>query len=217
MHREHHRYGRGIAPVAGDVGALRGRTLVPDDAAWQNLHALVVDAVERGVPGAVVECGVARGGSAGLLASIAVPAGRDLWLFDSFQGLPQPGPEDGPRAAGMAGQCAGSIDDLWSSLGLVGVGRDCKLVHVRAGWFAHTFQRECPDRVALLHVDADWYGPTLLCLRQFWNRVSPGGYIVCDDYGWWAGAARAWEEWAGNVEWAQPRRVGVSQAWCRVP
>ena len=54
-------------------------------------------------------------------------------------------------------------------------------------------------RIALLHIDADWYESVKLVLERLYDRVSPGGFVVLDDYGYWEGCRRAWSEfWAGR-------------------
>ena len=75
-----------------------------DRAARRKLYDLVLDIDRRRVEGDLVELGVARGGTALILASAADPlSGRNLWLYDSFQGLPEPTLKDGPKAIRYAG------------------------------------------------------------------------------------------------------------------
>ena len=62
------------------------------------------------------------------------------------------------------------------------------------GWFHETFPRVEIPRVALLHIDADWYQSVKLCLEKFFDCVQPGGFIVLDDYGWFEGCRKATDE-----------------------
>jgi predicted O-methyltransferase YrrM len=145
------------------------------------------------VPGAIVECGVYKGGGAAVMTACA-SAARDVFLFDSFEGLPPPGARDGElaRSRYAEGWCAGSEDEvraLFERLGLFG-----PRVHLVKGWFRDTFPRTTVGSIALLHVDADWYDSVRLCLERFWDDLAPGGFVVFDDYGRWEGCTQAVDE-----------------------
>jgi predicted O-methyltransferase YrrM len=145
------------------------------------------------VPGAIVECGVFKGGGAAAMASSA-SRDREIYLFDSFEGLPPPGVEDGAvaRSRYARGWCAGTEDDvrlIYGRLGLLG-----PRVHFVKGWFQDTFPQTVVGPIALLHVDADWYDSVKLCLDRFWDDVAPGGFVVFDDYARWEGCTRAVDE-----------------------
>jgi predicted O-methyltransferase YrrM len=154
----------------------------------------LAQAIERDrVPGALVECGVFKGGGAAVIAASAAPS-REVYLFDSFEGLPPPGAEDGriAQAQYSGGWCAGTEEDvrtIFAALGLLG-----PRVHFVKGWFQDTFAVSAVGPIALLHIDADWYDSVRLCLERFWDDVSPGGYVVFDDYARWEGCTRAVDE-----------------------
>jgi hypothetical protein len=142
------------------------------------------------IPGAIVECGVFKGGSAGVLAKASNRA-RPLFLFDSFEGLPPPGEHDG-RMAGeryQAGWCAATETDVMELLEGLGISR--QRIHIFKGWFQDTLPTADVGEIALLHIDADWYESVKLCLDTFYDRVQRGGFIVFDDYGRWEGCTRA--------------------------
>ncbi|MCK6460144.1 MAG: TylF/MycF family methyltransferase [Planctomycetes bacterium] len=144
----------------------------------------------RGVPGDIVECGVWNGGSLALLAS-ALGGARDAWAFDSFEGLPEPTEKDPEivRAHWYRGWNAGSpalVAEAWSRCGLAP-----ERLHVVPGWFADTFPRSEIPTVAVLHIDADWHDPVLLCLERWYDRVSEGGAVILNDWNLYAGADRA--------------------------
>ena len=147
----------------------------------------------RAIPGAVVECGVFRGGSAAVLGR-ASSAARLLYLFDSFQGLPKPGDKDGAQAAAgfHEGWCQGDADEVRALLVRLGVSDE--RIRIVSGWFADTLPGAGTGTIALLHIDADWYDPVRFCLNTLYDRVSPGGYVVLDDYGRWEGCTRAADE-----------------------
>lgn len=175
------------------LGSRRGRTL----------HRLAKGVVRDGVPGAFVDCGVWNGGST-ILMGLGAPE-RDLWAFDSFAGLPVPSEVDGRESFQYAGDCVGSEARLRE-----GAARylDRARLHVRPGWFEDTLKAAAPEvgEVAVLHCDGDWYESVRLTLEVFYPAVSPGGYVVIDDYGTWPGAKRATDEYRRSVGDRAPLR-----------
>jgi O-methyltransferase len=193
---------------------------------WSGLeetHRAVCEVLERGVPGAIVECGVAQGGCAGLMAlaneSSAQP--RLVWLFDSYEGLPEPGAKDfeGDRTGNHVrplprGSCLGTIEQV-SELLFRDLRLDPARITLVKGWFDRTLAPNL-DRIgaiAILRVDADWYDSVMCCLDVLYDSVSVGGQIIIDDYGTCFGARRAVDEFLGrrsiNVEMRSDGRGGV--------
>lgn len=148
----------------------------------------------RGVAGDIVECGVFRGGSASVIgrAMRGSPFRRELWLFDSFAGLPKPTDADGAEAREYEGQLVSSQDEVRRFLTRMHV--PMERVHIHAGWFQDTFPQAQVGKIALLHIDADWYDSILLCFERFYDQVEPGGVVVLDDYGEWPGCKTALED-----------------------
>ena len=180
------RHARNLHQAAWDggytmLGSRRGRTL----------YRLARDAARRGVPGSLVDCGVWNGGSS-ILMSLGAPD-RTVWCFDSFQGLPAPGEQDDEESWRFVGDCVGSEAKLRE--GFSRLAPDAH-VEVRPGWFADTLEpaAESINSIAVLHCDGDWYESVRLTLDVFYGKVSPGGYVVIDDYGTWTGARRATDE-----------------------
>ncbi len=162
------------------------------------LHALygaVRGVLERDVPGAVVECGTARGGSAALmgLALARARARRPLWVFDTFDGIPPPtdGDPDFHIARSYTGHFRGELAEVRALFDRLGIGEDVRLVK---GLFQDTLPAADVGPIAVLHVDGDWYESVKVCLEQLYERVSPGGIVQIDDYGHWDGARRATDE-----------------------
>ncbi len=157
----------------------------------------IVQAVNAAdLPGDIVECGVWRGGSAAMMARANLEdrnrcAERRIWLFDSFQGLPPPGKKDGEmeRKNYFEGWNRGSTSDVRRAFDTVGVPLDG--VEIVPGWFNVTLGRAPVDRIAVLHIDADWYDSTKLVLDALYDKVIPGGFIILNDYGAWPGCNRA--------------------------
>jgi O-methyltransferase len=159
-----------------------------------SLYGLAEEIERCGIPGAYVECGVARGGSAGVVGTALARPGRELWLFDSWEGLPEPTEADvsyldQPGEEGMAKTSQGDAEELlFERLCL-----DRNRVHLVEGWFQDTIPPRLPQiaPIALLHLDNDWYESTDFCLRHLYDLVSPGGYVVIDDYEYWRGCKLA--------------------------
>lgn len=151
------------------------------------------------VPGAFVECGVYRGGSAGVLAFEAMRTpDRELWLFDAFAGMPPASDKDDDRARAIEGEFVGSEQQTRRILERVGM--DPARTHLRAGWFEDTFPAADVAPVALLHVDCDFYDPVKLTLETFYPRLSPGAYVVINDYGSYEGCRVATDEFLAAIE-----------------
>lgn len=162
------------------------------------LFSLACRLEESRLPGAIVECGSWNGGSAGLMAypSRGNPQ-REVWLFDSWEGLPDPGPADVHCTGrpGEKGDASGSVAAarrlLFRRLRL-----DPGRIHLVKGWFADTMpsRRGSVGPVALLHLDCDWYASVKYCLEMWYDQVREGGFLVVDDYGEWRGCRRAVDE-----------------------
>jgi hypothetical protein len=178
-----------------------------------------IDAVDyvtrRGLPGAFVECGVWRGGSVLAMIERLTQLGvadRDVYLFDTFAGMTPPTPEDispfTPAAAETweatpPGQRAweGVLGDrdLYSVDGvqrlLLSTGYPADRVHFVEGPVEETVPASAPETIALLRLDTDWYESTAHELNHLYPRLCPGGVLVIDDYGHWAGARKATDEY----------------------
>ena len=160
----------------------------------RKLHELVHKNDELAIKGDVVECGTYNGGSGALLAKVVSqsPQKRHVWLLDSFEGLPPPSEHDGRAAARYVGSCRGSYEKVRDVFGRCGVSDDA--VTIVKGWFEDTVPTLSVRRIALLHIDADWYESVHLVLKHLYDRVETGGFVVLDDFGYWEGCRKACEE-----------------------
>ena len=168
-----------------------------------NAYALAQSVERTGLPGAFVECGVWKGGCIATMAWVARQAKskRGIWLFDSFEGLPEPTGKDGPKGWEHVGDYAAPQEAaeelLFSKLK---VRPDD--VHVVKGWFQDTlpvYKGEI-GRIAILRLDGDLYESTKCCLEHLYDQVVPGGYVIIDDYGCWEGCKMATDEFLWNVD-----------------
>lgn len=169
------------------------------------LYELASNLEERKIPGSFVECGVWNGGSAGIISTVAnkFNSGRIIWLFDSFEGLPEPTESDvkyngKPGRKGMAlGQEEKVKELLFTKLKL-----NPNNIQIKKGWFEDTIpkNKEKVGKIALLHLDCDWYESVKFCLNQLYDNVVAGGFIIIDDYGSWKGCKKAVDEFIKKIE-----------------
>lgn len=157
----------------------------------RTLYRLACAIERRGVPGVIVDCGVRNGGSTMLLSSGAPT--REVWAFDSFQGVPAPTAEDLVGPLLPQGSLRGSIDVLRRGFERYG---SASRLHVVEGLFEDTLAEAAAgiDRIAILHVDCDYYQPVKLVLETFYPKLSEGGYAIVDDYFSFPGARQATDE-----------------------
>jgi O-methyltransferase len=168
-------------------------TMAPASNFYRNL--LVVDD-HRHVAGCVVECGVWRGGASAAMAELLGPQ-REYFLFDSFEGLPAAGPEDGEQARSWQSDtnsstyydnCRTPIEFAEQAMRLAGVPH----YRIIKGWFENTIPAFVPPRpIAILRLDGDWYESTMTALEGLFHHLAPNGVVIVDDYYAWDGCSRA--------------------------
>lgn len=100
---------------------------------------------------------------------------RPVHLFDSWEGLSEPAAADGIYWSG--GDLASSENTARRSLAAF------PSAHFHKGWIPERFHEVADRRFAIVHIDVDLYEPTRDSLAFFYDRIVPGGYLVCDDYG----------------------------------
>ena len=186
------------------LGVARLRSL------WELANAVIRD----GVTGAFVECGCWNGGSGALLAKVATGGERATWLFDSFEGLPEPNAVDVTvrGEVGTAGDFIGSETKVREILGLVGPISEVQIVK---GWFKDTLAHARTGPIAFLHVDVDLHDSTLTVLEAFYDRVTPGGIVVFDDYAYWKGSRKAVDKFLMSRQRPTIHRSGYPSVWIR--
>jgi hypothetical protein len=178
--------------------------------------------VRRGVPGALIECGVWQGGN--VLAMILAlqrlgVSDRDIYLCDTFEGMTEPGdsdtsPFEEPALAHWKRAQSSSTHpwdwffrpdafNLERVQGLLhDTGYPSEHLHFVVGPVEDTLPEAAPDAVALLRLDTDWYASTRHELLHLYPRLSEGGVLIVDDYGHWEGCRRAVDEYFSDM--AQP-------------
>src|SRR5262245_8392004 len=193
---------------ARDFGAIleqvRPFTMVPSESLLA-LSRVARATLTYGIPGAFVECGVWRGGSAFVMAEMLRLAGspdRKVWLFDSYEGLPAPKEIDGPKAFEYTqntdspwyhDNCSASLDLVRNAAAGLGLSSYTEFVK---GWFDQTLvpTRDRIGPIAILRIDADWYESVRCCLESLYDQVVEGGFVIFDDYYTFDGCAIAVHE-----------------------
>jgi len=131
----------------------------------------------RKLPGDFAELGVWRGGTACLM-SLAAPD-KDLYLFDTFAGMPEPSSVD-VHQRGDFGDTSAQEVLSWLAARTGSLHRH----HLKVGRFPETTADVDSLCFACVHLDGDLYESTKAGLEYFWPRLPLGGSIICDDFGW---------------------------------
>jgi O-methyltransferase len=164
--------------------------------------------VRHGIPGAMVECGVWRGGSMLAVAHTLSAIGatdRDLYLFDTFTGMSAPSERDvNIRASRSADEMLAARDrgaPIWEVAtledvqeGFAAVDYPAERLHFVPGKVEDTVPEHAPEQIAVLRLDTDWYESTKHELEHLYPRLAPGGVLIIDDYGSWQGSKDATDE-----------------------
>ena len=166
--------------------------------------------IRADIRGAVVECGVWKGGSmmAVALTLLRLNQVRDLYLYDTYAGMTEPSEVDvdlfgNPASIALHRETRGEeLSNAWAYAPLDGVrtamettGYDMNQVRFIVGRVEDTIPAALPDRISILRLDTDWYGSTKHELEHLYPLLSSGGVLLVDDYGHFAGARRATDEY----------------------
>lgn len=162
-------------------------------ARFENLQSCIVDVIERGVQGDLIETGVWRGGATifmrAVLKAYDVPD-RIVWVADSFEGLPVPDAEKFPLEAKAHGGKV--MENVYKhfAVGLDEVKRNFlayglldEQVRFLKGWFKDTLPDAPITTISIMRLDGDYYESTVDSLNSLYNKLSVGGYAIIDDYG----------------------------------
>lgn len=169
--------------------------------------------VENDIAGDFVECGVFMGASIVCMIRTwqhfigAKP--RDIWLYDTFEGMPEQNPEvdifhdpaqyplwdqikrdDG---SGGSNWVWGPLESVQANVNRTGYPQD--RLHYVKGMVEDTLLTQVPEKIALLRLDTDYYASTKSELDHLYPRVVSGGVIIVDDYGAFKGCQMAVDEY----------------------
>jgi hypothetical protein len=170
--------------------------------------------VANEIPGAIVECGLWRGGSlmaAALHLEDLGATDRPLYGFDTFAGMTSPTVEDGefqmkrwrkegvPKEQRPENLAPGtSLEGVRDLLGSTAYPED--QIHLVKGPVEETLPGDAPAQISVLRLDTDFYSSTLHELVHLYPRLAPGGILIVDDYGGLEGARRAVDEYFEGVQ-----------------
>lgn len=187
----------------------------------RNLRRLCVQAIEEQIPGDFIETGVWRGGACIYMRAILTAYGdtqRRVFVADSFQGLPQPNsvvPQDAGDQHHTFTKLAVSRDTVEHNFRRYNL-LDRQVIFLE-GWFRDTLPNAPIDRLAVLRLDGDMYESTMDSLCALYDRVSPGGFIIVDDFDLepCQQAVRRFAE--ANQITAEMHKIDASGVWWRKP
>lgn len=167
--------------------------------------------IKNNIPGDFVECGVWKGGSSMLIALTLLKFGvtdRKIWMYDTFEGMSEPGEEDEDIKGGKAKEllnmsskeisesvwCYSGLDEVKSNL--TKTGYTANNFHYIKGKVEDTMPSTMPERtISLLRLDTDWYESTKHELKCLFPLLAKAGVLIIDDYGHWVGAKKAVDDY----------------------
>lgn len=179
---------------------------------------------ENKIEGDLIECGVYRGGQimAMMMAMNNLNSKRDIYLYDTFQGLPEPEEWEksikGKKAIqkynktktgdGFSDWCRASIDEVKENLSLIPY--DENHIHFVKGMVEDTLKDSSHDKIALLRLDTDFYSSTKIELEVLFPKLVSGGVLIIDDYNYWSGSKKAVNEYfeKNNLKLKLKNRTG---------
>ena len=192
-------------------------TLEPNTAtSIERMYALkeaVKYVVSNNIDGDLVECGVWKGGSMMAVAYTLLKEkkqDRDLYLFDTYEGMSKPTDldisfegkkadtqfEENKKGEDSSDWCFASLDEVKQNV--LKTGYDSEKIHFIKGKVENTLPKNAPKQIALLRLDTDWYESTKHELIHLFPKLVSGGVLILDDYGYWAGAKKAVDEYVSQ-------------------
>jgi len=157
-----------------------------------NVQKCVEDVIAHNVPGDFIETGVWRGGTTIFMRALLNLHGvtdRVVWVADSFEGMPKPSSREDGFDLSFVKYLNISLEQVKRNFERFGLLDD--QVRFLKGWFSDTMPNAPIERLAILRLDGDLYSSTMDVLRNLYHRVSPGGYVIIDDYYSWPSCRQA--------------------------
>lgn len=152
-----------------------------------NLKQLVQRTIDEQIPGDYIETGVWRGGSCIMMRAVLEAnriRDRKVFVADSFAGLPPSKPDQYPADRGDTlhthQELAIPIEQVRANFAAYGL-LDEQVAFVR-GFFADTLPSLKAGPFALIRLDGDMYESTIVALNSLYPTLSPGGFVIIDDY-----------------------------------
>ena len=167
------------------------------------LHLALKSVHENNISGDFVECGIWKGGNIVIAKKFfdSVNNFKHFFCYDTFEGMTEPGEFDERKAhshwQGKA-KCESSLDEVTNYFIHHNI-LDDRVKFIK-GDVRKTLldDNNLPESISILRLDTDFYDSTLVELNKLYPLLSPGGYIIIDDYGHWEGSRRAVNEYFGE-------------------
>ena len=179
----------------------------------ERIYALIESVryvLRNDILGGLLECGVYKGGSMMTIALTLMAEGvtdRELFLLDTFEGMPAPDERDidllgKPASEEFSKNKLSDVSSTWVNASLEDVkqtmaltGYPMERINFVKGLVENTIPEKAPERIALLRLDTDWYKSTIHELIHLYPRLAPKGIAIIDDYGHFKGARKAVDEY----------------------
>ncbi len=169
--------------------------------------------IENKIEGDFIECGVFRGGQimAMIFALNKFNEKRDIYLYDTFEGMPAPEKWEQKNKSGSKAidkfndlkisetsshWCRSTINEVMKNIHSIPYDKD--KIHFVKGMVEDTLPKNKHEKISLLRLDTDWYSSTRIELELLFPKLLKGGYLLIDDYGHWSGAKKAVDEYVTN-------------------
>lgn len=166
--------------------------------------------VKHNIPGDIVECGVWKGGSIMVVAKTLMSleqADKKLYLFDTYEGMSDPNEFDIEHTGLTATEllddadinnsestwCYAPIDEVKKSVYSTGYNKSN--IHFIKGKVEDTIPINAPESISILRLDTDFYESSMHELVHLFPRLTSGGVLIIDDYGYWQGQRKAVDEY----------------------
>lgn len=201
------RYDQHVRALGGDWPSV-GETMI-GLVRLQNLQDCVEEALADDVPGDLMECGVWRGGACILMKALLEVHGcftRKVWVADSFQGLHRHAPGHDALAVPM-----GEVQRNFRKYGLLD-----DQVRFIPGWFHESLPGPV-EKLAVLRLDGDQYVAQRAVLDHMYPQLSPGGFVIVDDYPGIPETAQAVDDYRAGHGITVPIEQAGAAGWWRKP
>jgi O-methyltransferase len=159
------------------------------------------------VEGVVVECGCYLGGSTANLSLACEAVGRDLVVYDSFEGLPPPTDNDRYATEEQTGFLRADLEVVKANVRRFGAIERCSF---RKGWFSETLVSHS-EPIVLAFLDVDYQASLDDCVRNLWPHLTERGYLFIDEYVLTDYCALFWSErfWRTHFDTTPPGLIGA--------
>ncbi|SNC62193.1 TylF/MycF/NovP-related O-methyltransferase [Polynucleobacter victoriensis] len=164
----------GLGEFKNILTQIKPHTLVSPERIWI-LYSLARQA--KNIPGNFWECGVYKGGTGMLLANIVRSSSttKKLRLFDTFCGMPSTHPKFDLHKEGDFSD--NSLEAVKNRI------QECPNVIFHQGLIPETFSNLDAEKISFAHIDVDIYQSILDCCEFIYPKLSCGGVLLFDDYG----------------------------------